>query len=749
MSKREAEISNLTGVVSKREAEIKYFSYVINEIKLSRSWKITKPIRNLATLFRRIESKSNSYVNNLKLSLKLIKTLNFHLLYLKIKRKYFISRKLDQYQIIDDLFCPKKREISYQKSIDIIIPIFNGLQFLKPLFNSIKKNTNIPYRLIVIDDKSTDERVSQYLKKLAKLHGNFLLLQNEENIGFIKSVNNAVNLIESDIFVLLNSDVEVPMNWLQRLINPFTLESNLASTTPFSNSATIASFPNFLEDNELYKKLSLNQIDKIFSLLSPLVPSLKIPTGVGFCMAIRKEVINEIGFFDEIYGRGYAEENDWCMRASKNGYQHAIVNNLFVYHKHGGSFLSEEKNNLIKNNLSILHHKYPFYDELVHQFISKDPPKFIRIIAEFAIRSKYLNINTYFVVDHDVGGGTNSYRRELIQKLLDENHQVILFTENKNNDTSLVTFCIEKELQIFEILDIKILRKIFKLILVDTVIYNNAVNYRKPLSMINEVINLKKYYKFKLVTLFHDFFPICPSYTLIDSFGQYCGVPEDKAVCIKCISKLKPSFSGIINENNNINVWRDMWNSFLQKSDEIISFSDSSKEIILKAYPSLANKILVIPHKVFWKPNKKPIIKKGHLHIGVIGGINYAKGADVLVKLCEYIQEKNLNIKTTLIGEIDLNYYHPNLSILGRYNQADLPRLVEESGINMILMPSIWPETFSYVMSEIIKMQLPVLSLNIGAQGEKVKNYKLGRALKSCDAEHLVNEALEFHNQQI
>ena len=66
---------------------------------------------------------------------------------------------------------------------------------------------------------------------------------------------------------------------------------------------------------------------------------IELPTGVGFCMALNRNVLKKIGFLDEqTFGKGYGEENDWCMRAYKAGYKNVLIPNLFVYHKHGMSF---------------------------------------------------------------------------------------------------------------------------------------------------------------------------------------------------------------------------------------------------------------------------------------------------------------------------------------------------------------------------------------------------------------------------
>jgi len=274
-----------------------------------------------------------------------------------------------------DFFNDKPSELNIESNqpIDIIIPIYNGYEYLEVLFNSLVRNTRTSYRLIIINDCSTDLRVNEHIQKfsLANPKLKIVSLQNEHNLGFVKSVNKAV-LHTQNHFVLLNSDVEVPPDWLERLMYPIFNMDRVASTTPFTNSGTICSFPNYLQDNPIFEGLSVEEIDHYFKYVNAELTNIEIPTGVGFCMGINKELVNEIGMFDETFGKGYGEENDWCQRAIINGYKNLHVTNLFVYHKHGGSFQNEEKKRLIEFNSKILSNKHPTYNSQVSFLVSKN-----------------------------------------------------------------------------------------------------------------------------------------------------------------------------------------------------------------------------------------------------------------------------------------------------------------------------------------------------------------------------------------
>ena len=715
----------------------------INAIKKCRSMRITAPVRSFFNLLRKIKASLLFFRVALVFLAKNIIPFNFKYLFLRIKSRFFTKRK-SELIVIDPILKGVENKFIYNDVIDIIVPVYNGLDLLKRLFNAIEKHTDLPYRLIIVNDKSTDPKIVGFLDKKQKTNKRFILINNIKNLGFIGSVNKAFKLVKSDFFVILNSDTEVPEKWLSRMLRPFFLDTKLGSVTPFSNSATLCSFPESFKDNELYQGLSLSKIDEAFRRLPLINPLLKIPTGVGFCMAFRSDLVNKIGFFDQIYGKGYCEENDWCLRATNYGYHHALVNNLFVYHEHGGSFSSDEKNKLIRKNFKFLLSRYPEYQSLIHNFVNDDPIRYLRNIVEFIL---FKSQQTILIIDHDIGGGANDYRNESIQKFLDQNKKVVLFTDNANSGLTHLTFYSNKQIQVTNLKNMSLFKNIFNLFSIDEVIYNNSVNFKNTLNFLNEILNLKKVYKFKITTLIHDFYPICPSYTLINKDGKYCELPKID-VCQKCIGNLNPIYSGVVDNNRDIYKWRECWGNFLKSSEQIICFSNSSKEILLKVYPFAKNTLNVIPHLVHWAPIRVPLIQKSKLNIGVIGSLNYAKGASLINELVNYIEDKGLQIHVTLLGEITPIFFNAKINILGRYEKKDLPFLIEKNNLNMILMPSIWPETFSYVTSEIIKMDLPLVSFDIGAQAERVKEYKKGLTLPiNIPIEVLLSSIMTFHKK--
>ncbi|KFL33536.1 MULTISPECIES: glycosyltransferase family 2 protein [unclassified Sulfurospirillum] len=473
------------------------------------------------------------------------------------------QKKMETLKTFDDLVKlfhnePKIPSFVINKPIDIIIPVYNGFEYLEPLFSSIIKNTTLPYRLLIADDKSPDDRVLTYLKEFNINNSEIaiIIIENKENLGFLKTVNKLSKLTKNH-FVLLNTDTEVPPHWLERLMYPIFEMKNIASTTPFTNAGTICSFPNYLEDNPIFEGLNVEKIDEHFQYVNFEKTYIEIPTGVGFCMGVNKNLVHKIGMFDEVYGKGYCEENDWCQRAIKEGYKNIHVTNLFIYHKHGGSFPSKEKQRLISQNLSVLNQKHSSYDEQVQRLVQKNELENLRLFLQIKIQNAKLN--TTIIIDHALGGGANHYIDEGMSKRIEANKMTILIRYDFNllkvfNITFIANqinykFSASNLTEIFELLsDFKI----------NEIFINSLVSYPDVHEAISEIIQLKEKTNSKVVLPIHDFFPVCPSYTLLNQEMKYCAVPNDKNICHNCLINNKNEFK-IFEKETDIQSWRKSW----------------------------------------------------------------------------------------------------------------------------------------------------------------------------------------------
>ena len=106
----------------------------------------------------------------------------------------------------------------------------------------------------------------------------------------------------------------------------------IATITPMSNNATICGYPVINQNNLIELERSAAELDQMAACCNAARIS-DIPTGVGFCLYMSRASRDAIGLFDEqAFGRGYGEENDFCLRAAKAGFRNVLAEDIFVYH---------------------------------------------------------------------------------------------------------------------------------------------------------------------------------------------------------------------------------------------------------------------------------------------------------------------------------------------------------------------------------------------------------------------------------
>ena len=647
--------------------------------------------------------------------------------------KHFSNDKIIKNNIdYNDIFSSQNQNIDTKTKIDIIIPIYNGFEYLEELFNSIYKNTDCKYHIIAINDCSTDERIKAFLLKQQKVFKNKLtVITNEENLGFVKSVNKGLANAQNHV-CLLNTDVILPSNWASRLFSPILKNDKVASVTPFSNAATIFSIPIMCFDNNFDG--DLEKINNSISKINSTYKNIAFPTGVGFCMAINKEALDKIGIFDEIFEKGYGEENDWCQRAIKAGYINTIASNLFVWHKHGGTFNHNEKQKLIKKHIEVIEQRYPSYSKDVQKTINSECYNSLHLLIELL----YFNASakkTEIWFDHTWGGGTEIYSQRQIHTL--KNEKLILRLQDCNYGIfKLKYFYKNFENSIYiNYDDFFILCSNMQ---IEKIVLNNIAGYGDYKKILEYINNLKLQNSCKISFRGHDYQCICPTIVMMNATEQYCNCKNTNN-CKQCFQQIKKPAIKI----KSIVDYQKTWHNFLDNvADEIIVFSNSTKNILSQIYPEIDHKIKIIPHEIPYIPTANITKHKG-INIAVLGNIGIPKGANI-VKEIDKLLPSYKEVSMVIIGKCE--YKLKNSIVLGEYTLESLPKIMEKHLIDVVLIPSIWPETFSYTTSEAMNMKLAVACFNLGAPAERVKLYEKGIILEQFDAKYIVEKLLEYLN---
>jgi glycosyltransferase involved in cell wall biosynthesis len=331
--------------------------------------------------------------------------------------------------------------------------------------------------------------------------------------------------------------------------------------------------------------------------------------------------------------------------------------------------------------------------------------------------------NSKLVFTHSHGGGTELYIKNI---LLDNNTIIVRNISYYKKDICYIISYHTNRIYI-SILGIK------KLLLnkFSAIYINSLYSYYGYFTIIQYIVKYKEMNKNCTIKYFvHDFHAICPSFNLIAK-GEYCKLNCNKN---KCQFNL---FHDMY--NSTIEAWRYNWNRVFFVCDEIRTFSFSSRAIFLQVYSNIEEKITIIPHSMNYC-TFSPIVGIGDfpVHVGIIGNCNTISKGSLVIR--DFLNKVDTSIPVTLVGlnEKQVGIKKKNVNYTGIYIQKDLPDIIKKEQISIIFFTSICPETFSYLVSELMILEIPIICFNLGAQAEKIKNYKKGIVLKSKDIDEVI-----------
>ncbi len=353
--------------------------------------------------------------------------------------------------------------------------------------------------------------------------------------------------------------------------------------------------------------------------------------------------------------------------------------------------------------------------------------------------------NIVLVIDHDLGGGANHYRERLVTEKVDEGATVLILSCAIETLSYVLMVRSKQRSERFSIPSYGFVFELAEQLQIQELIYNTGVTFTRPEELPPLITKLKNSHSLRLTLLVHDFFMVCPSHFLIDDAGTYCGIPAVRR-CQTCLANNQQDFSSLY-RSRDIVQWRALWGAVIDLADEVRTFSDNSLGLLQRAYPALdLSRVVVTPHTV---PYLKHVdIKPSYtasLRIGIVGHIGYHKGAKVVRDIACEIKARGLDIQIVVIGTIEARCEPSVVSETGPYLHDKLGELIESAGVNIMLFPSIWPETFSYVVQELVELKLPVACFDFGAPAERLRAYDKGLILKETAASATVDNLILFH----
>ena len=593
--------------------------------------------------------------------------------------------------------------------VDIIVPVYRGLQDTRRCIESVlASGCKTAWRLIVINDASPEPELAEWLRAKAASEPRITLLENEQNLGFVGTVNRGMALSDAHDVLLLNSDAEVAGDWLDRIRAAAYGDQRVATVTPFSNNATICSYPQFCKDNELPAGYDTARLDALFARANA-GQAVDVPTGVGFCMYIRRAALQAVGLFDEEhFGKGYGEENDFCIRAAQAGWRNLHALDTFVRHFGGVSFGEAKRPRA--SAMQTLRRLHPRYEGDVLRFVQADPARPARMAVDVA---RILAPNqegqprpVILAVLHDRQGGTERHVHELAAALR-ERAQFIVLRPLPGQRVSLrlpdpdegfeLVFSLQSEYPLL----LDVLRQFG----VCHIHYHHLLGHGDEVRRLP--LRLGVGYDFTA----HDFYLICPEITLTGPDGRYCG--EDGP----------PGGSPAA-----LAAWRQSHIAFANQARYFIGPGRDVLQRLARYLPGAPLRHVphtdIDPARPLPAPHPRPLQGGRPLKVAVVGALSAIKGADVLEDVATAARKSGAPVEFHLIG---YGYRtlrarpQAHLTTYGSYEEKDLPELLDWLAPDLVWFPAQWPETYSYTLSACLLGGWPVVAPDLGAFAERLQ----------------------------
>ncbi|MFV3126214.1 glycosyltransferase [Niveispirillum sp. KHB5.9] len=601
-------------------------------------------------------------------------------------------------------------------TVDVIVPVHGDHDATRACLDALLGcDPGTAMRVLAIDDASPDPRISRMLDGLAA-QGRIELVRNPGNLGFVRSVNIGMARHAGRDVVLLNADTVVAAGWLSRLRAAAHAQADTGTVTPWSNDATICSYPTANGPTPL-AAVDVAALDRLAAhTLAGRTET--IPTAVGFCMYIRRDCLARTGWFDaQAFGTGYGEENDFCLRATEAGWRHRIALDLYVGHVGGGSF-GAAKQARIDKALAVLESRYPGYQAGIHAFIAADPLRTARRLLDLAQLQGDAG-RPLLIVCAKLGGGTDRFINQVIRQYQDQGRSALILRPERPTDApTLLRLEVPGRPDLTNLIydagsDLDRLRADLAGLGVAEMELHHPSGLPAGLLPL-----LAGWFPFRAHV--HDYGWICPRFTLTDGNDRYCGEP-DAATCDTCI-KTHGDPMGL---DRPVAEWRSMTRQVLEKADIVGCASHDSANRMRRYMPaanfqvSPAEPPLTPPASRF--PARSP---REALRVVVPGAIGPPKGFGILLACARDAAARNLPLQFRVLGysmDDDTLVATGHVQVTGRYEEAEVPGLLDILRPHAAFLPSIWPETWCYALSHVMAAGLPVASFDLGAQAERLR----------------------------
>ncbi|MGH7156429.1 MAG: glycosyltransferase, partial [Acetobacteraceae bacterium] len=646
-----------------------------------------------------------------------------------------------------DIISPHRAQHNRRRQVDIVIPVHGAPSTSLACLDSVLATISPANRVIVVDDASPETALADALDTLRRQR-RIRLIRHRSPVGFPGAANAGLRAVGRHDAVLLNSDTLVAPFWLQRLREAAYSAHDIGTVTPFSNNGTIVSYPGPAGANPVPDMTETARLARLAHQANA-GGIIDLPVSVGFCMYVRRDCLDEVGLFrPDVFAQGYGEESDFCLRARHLGWRHVVATDVFVAHLGGQSF-GGAGSALLRRNQSVLNRLHPGYDRLIAHWASSDP---LREARRHFDQARWREAGRHFkesviLVTHAQGGGVERcVRQACVDHAAAGRRPVVLRPAAEGGIAGAVTVS-DGAASEFPNLTYVLPGELGGLLRHLRSGHPQHIEVHHLLGHPPSVLEMIGRLGIPYDVHVHDHAWVCPRVILIGPNRRYCGEPAISG-CEICVADGGSAFD----EPISVAAFRQRAATLLAGARRVLVPSDDTAIRLRRYVPAISP--LVVPHEddgCLPAPFSSP--RNRQRRICVIGAIGVAKGFEVLLACARDAAARGLPLEFVVVGHtIDDRRLMATgrVFVTGEFRAAEANELVRAQRADLGFLPSIWPETWCFALSDAWRAGLHVAAFDIGAQAERIRRTGRGFLVPlGLSAGAINNELLAASSQSV
>jgi GT2 family glycosyltransferase len=650
----------------------------------------------------------------------------------------------------DFLGPPPAPDPGRRRGLAIVIPVYRGVARTLACLDSVERTVGKRVAIHVVDDSCPEPALVEALEARAsarriELHRH----PGRANRGFPASANLGLVATAGRDVVLLNADTLVAGDWLARLRAAAYSEPDIGTATPLTNEGSIVGYPRPRHANDMLDEAGTETLHALAARAND-GRTAELPTANGFCMFVRRDCLDRVGLLrEDLFAQGYGEENDFCMRARHNGWRHVAALDVYVAHAGGVSFRAGREQ-LTRRNLALLNRLHPGYDALVARHIEADPLADARRRFDLARLDERPDAGpAVLLVTHQAGGGVERFIQARIETIRAQSHRPVVLRGDPEGERDDLCIVEPDAARGFPNLRFVLPAEEDALGVLLERFRPARIEVHHTLGHHPSITDLCLSRSQPIDVWLHDYAWFCPRIALIGPERTLCGEPPVET-CRRCVAEQGTLLGHELGVDAVIAISARL---FAGARRTIAASADAARRLE-RHFPDLSVEVEPWEGPVVPMPQPRPArlaTSESPLVVAIPGAIGPEKGVELLIACARDAARRGLPIRFVVVGHTsddDRLLVAGPIFVTGPYDRDEAEFLLRAQQADFAFLPAIWPETWSYALTECWRADLMVMAFDVGAQAERIRAHGGGQLLPLGLPPASVNDALLAYLQQ-